>query len=169
MNPNFKNYQYPEDIPEQYLEIVEELRQQVQNIRSKHLPPKKLSKNKYYGNAAIAKLELAAGNVYTKEATSKEEPLNIPEEEGGPKLFFEPRFDRVASLDNKAHAEYKIFNALAEDLEKDAVNSDVKGILYLYTERNMCSGCFITSEEDFKGRFPDIKKVVFYTRPYPEK
>lgn len=169
MNPNFLNsqsYQYPQDIPEQYLEIVEELRKQVQNIRLNSIPQRNVSRINPRGNVAVAKLELATGKVYIQEATSKKYPLNIPGIEGGPKLFFESRLDRYGRINNERHAEYKIFNGLAEDLEKDGVSRDVEGILYLYTERNTCSGCLITSE-DFKQSFPYIKQVIFYQRPYP--
>lgn len=119
------------------------------------------------GNAAAAKLELETGRVYSKEATSKPDPLNTPGKEDGPKLFFEERIDRQKSFYNEHHAEYKIFNALAEDLERDDVSLEVEGILYLYTERDMCSGCNITCDEDFNMRFPNIKVIIFYERPYP--
>ncbi len=82
-------------------------------------------------------------------------------------MFFEHRIDRQKSSDNEKHAEYKIFNALAEDLERDDVSLEVEGILYLYTERDMCSGCNITCDEDFNMRFPNIKVIISYERPYP--
>ncbi len=107
------------------------------------------------------------GGVYSQEATSKRDPLNIPGKEDGPKLFFEPRLNRIASCNNKEHAEYKLFNKLAEDLERDDLSLDAEGILYLYTERDMCSGCNITCDEDFKMRFPNIQVLIFYERPYP--
>ena len=109
------------------------------------------------------------GRVYSKKATSKEKPLNIPGQDNGPKFFFQERIDRAPSAKcfNETHAEYKIFNALAEDLERDDVSLEVEGILYLYTERDMCSGCKITCDEDFYRRFPNIKVIIFYERPYP--
>lgn len=158
---NTPHYEYPEGIPECYADIVEELRTQAQEVRSIHIKKPRL------GNAAAAKLELETGLVYSKEATSKRYPLNIPGEEDGPKLFFEHRIDRQKSSDNEKHAEYKIFNALAEDLERDDVSLEVEGILYLYTERDMCSGCNITCDEDFNMRFPNIKVIISYERPYP--
>jgi len=164
INTNF--YQYPQEIPEQYLEIAEELQKQVQNIRLTYIPKGNLSRKNPRGNVAVAKLELATDKVYVQKATSKEEPLNTPGCEGGPKLFFESRLDRVHGNYNEEHAEYKIFNALAEELEKDGVSSDVEGILYLYTEKNTCSGCFITSE-NFQEKFPYIKQIIFYRQPYP--
>jgi len=158
---NTPHYEDPQDIPEKYADIVEELRTKAQEVRSIHIGKPRL------GNAAAAKLELETGRVYSKEATSKPDPLNIPGNEDGPKLFFEARIDRQKSFYNEHHAEYKIFNALAEDLERDDVSLDIEGILYLYTERDMCSGCNITCDEDFKMRFPNIQVIIFYKQPYP--
>jgi The BURPS668_1122 family of deaminases len=143
--------------------MVEELRTQAQDVRSTHI--RKASS----GNVAVAKLELPTGRVYKKEATSKKKPLNIPGKDNGPKLFFEQRIDR-GSLNNnynKEHAEYKLFNALAEDLEGDSVPSDATGRLYLYTEMEMCSGCNTTCDEDFGRLFPNIEVIIFYKKPYP--
>ncbi|MEG4294507.1 deaminase domain-containing protein [Microcoleus sp. C2C3] len=158
---NTPHYEYPQDIPESDRDIAEELRTKTQEVRSIHIIKTRS------GNAAAAKLELEMGGVYSKEATSKRDPLNIPGEEDGPKLFFEPRLNRIASCNNKEHAEYKLFNKLAEDLERDDLSLDAEGILYLYTERDMCSGCNITCDEDFKMRFPNIQVIIFYERPYP--
>jgi The BURPS668_1122 family of deaminases len=160
---NTPHYEYPQDIPKCHADIVEELRTQAQDVRSTHI--KKASS----GNVAVAKLELPTGGVYRKEATSKKKPLNIPGENNGPKLFFEQRIDR-GSLNNnynKEHAEYKLFNALAEDLEGDSVPSDATGRLYLYTEMEMCSGCNTTCDEDFGRLFPNIEVIIFYKEPYP--
>jgi The BURPS668_1122 family of deaminases len=160
---NTLHYEYPQNIPESYADIVEKLRTQAQEVRSTHI--KKASS----GNVAVAKLELATGIVYRKEATSKKKPLNIPGKDNGPKLFFEQRIDR-GSLNNnynKEHAEYKLFNALAEDLERDSVPSDAPGRLYLYTEMQMCSGCNTTCDEDFGRLFPNIQVIIFYKEPYP--
>jgi hypothetical protein len=158
---NTPHYEYPQDIPDCHRDMVEELRAKAQDVRSIYIRKPRL------GNAAAAKLELAMGRVYSKEATSKLDPLNIPGKEDGPKLFFEERIDRQKSFSNEHHAEYKIFNALAEDLERDDVFLEIEGILYLYTERDMCSGCNITCDEDFNMRFPNIKVIIFYERPYP--
>lgn len=158
---NTPHYEYPQDIPDCHRDMVEELRTKAQDVPSIHIRKPRL------GNAAAAKLELETGRVYSKEATSKRDPLNIPGKEDGPKLFFEHRIDRQNSFSNEHHAEYKIFNALAEDLERDDVSLEVEGILYLYTERDMCSGCNITCDEDFNMRFPNIKVIIFYERPYP--
>ena len=158
---NTPHYEYAQDIPECYADIVEELRTKAQEVRSIHIRKPSL------GNAAAAKLELETCLVYSKEATSKRDPLNIPGKEDGPKLFFEPRLNRIASCTNKEHAEYKLFNKLAEDLERDDISFDAEGILYLYTERDMCSGCNVTCDEDFKMRFPNIQVLIFYERPYP--
>jgi The BURPS668_1122 family of deaminases len=157
---NTPHYEYPQDIPKCHADIVEELRTQAQDVRLTYIKKPRL------GNAAVAKLELEMGGVYSQEATSKRDPLNIPGKEDGPKLFFEPRLNRIASCNNKEHAEYKLFNKLAENLERDDISFDAEGILYLYTERDMCSGCNITCDEDFKMRFPNIQVLIFYERPY---
>jgi hypothetical protein len=140
--------------------MVEELRTKAQKVRTDYIGKPRI------GNAAAAKLELETGGVYSQKATSKPDPLDIPGKEDGPKLFFEARIDRQNSFNNQHHAEYKIFNALAGDLERDDVSLEVEGILYLYTEREMCSGCNITCDEDFNMRFPNIKVIIFYERPY---
>ncbi len=160
---NTPHYEYPQGIPECHADTVEELRTQAQDVRSTHI--KKASS----GNVAVAKLELATGRVYRKEATSKKKPLNIPGQDNGPKLFFEQRIDRASFNNNynEKHAEYKLFNALAEDLEGDSVPSDATGRLYLYTEMEMCSGCNTTCDEDFGRLFPNIQVIIFYKEPYP--
>ena len=160
------HYEYPQDIPECHADIVEKLWNKVQDIRLTHIQKGDSNRRKTSGNAAAVKLELATGKVYNREATSKGSPLNIPGEEDGPKQFFEPQLDRATGRCNEADAEYKLFNALAEDLEIDDVSLDVEGILYLNTERNMCSGCNVTCDE-FKMRFPNIQVLVKYKHPYP--
>lgn len=153
-------YQYAQGIPEQYAGIVEELRNKAQEVRSTHIQRSRS------GNAAAYKLQLDTGAVYNKEATSKQRPLNIPGEEDGPKCLFEPRIDRAGGNYNEKHAEHKLFNAIAEELETDNVSLEVEGTLYLYTERDMCSGCYMNLQE-FKERFPNIKVIIFYEHPYP--
>lgn len=162
------HYEDPQDIPEQYADIVEELRNQVQGIRFTHIQKGDSTIQPDSGNAAAAKLELEMGEVYSKEASSKRKPLNVPGQEDGSRLFFDSRIDRASfnSNYNEQHAEYKLFNALAEDLERDDVSWDVEGILYIYTEKDMCSGCNVTCDE-FKVRFPNIETIIFYKRPYP--
>ena len=160
---NTPHYEYAQDIPECYADIVEELRTKAQEVRSLHI------KKSSSGNAAAAKLELAIGRVYSKEATSKKKPLNIPGEDNGPKLFFQQRIDRATLHNNynKEHAEYKLFNALAEELEGDSVPSEATGRLYLYTEMDMCSGCCTSCDEDFARLYPNIEVIIFYKYPYP--
>ena len=159
---NTPHYEDPQDIPEQFADIVEALRTKAQDVRSIHI-------GKPSGrNAAAAVLELAMGRVYSKEATSKKKPLNIPGQDNGPKLFFPERIDRAAVSENfnEKHAEYKIFNALAEDLERDSVPSEATGRLYLYTDLDMCSGCNTTCDEDFARLYPNIEVIIFYEEPY---
>lgn len=163
-NPSRKTppYKYPEGIPECHADIVEELRTKAQEVRSTYI------KNDS-GNVAVAKLELPTGRVYREEATSKKKPLNIPGENNGPKLLFEPRIDRASFNNNynEKHAEYKLFNALAAELERDSVPSEATGRLYLYTRLNMCSGCYTTCNEDFARWFPNIEVIIFYEELYP--
>ena len=159
---NTPHYEYPQGIPECHADIVEELRTKAQEVRLTHI------KNDS-GNVAVAKLELPTGRVYRKEATSKKKPLNIPGENNGPKLLFRPRIDRASFNNNynEKHAEYKLFNALAEDLERDSVPSEATGRLYLYTEMNMCSGCCTSCDEDFARLYQNIEVIIFYKEPYP--
>ena len=158
---NTPHYEYPQGIPECHADIVEELRTKAQEVRSTYI------KNDS-GNVAVAKLELPTGRVYREEATSKKKPLNIPGENNGPKLLFEPRIDRASFNNNynEKHAEYKLFNALAAELERDSVPSEATGRLYLYTRLNMCSGCYTTCNEDFARWFPNIEVIIFYEEPY---
>lgn len=83
----------------------------------------------------------------------------------------EPHYDTVGYPPylNEAHAEYKVFNALTQALSEDELTLDVKGILYLYTERDMCPGCVISCEQDFKGNFPNIKIIIFSDIPHQPK
>ncbi|MEG3899648.1 MULTISPECIES: hypothetical protein [unclassified Microcoleus] len=149
---NTPHYEYPQDIPECYADIVEELRTQAQDVRSIHI-------GKPSGrNAAAAKLELAMGRVYSEKATSKKKPLNIPGLDNGPKLCFPQRIDRAAASENynEKHAEYKLFNALAAELERDSVPSEAIGRLYIYTE--ICvRAATLPAMKTLLGRSPTLK------------
>ena len=160
---NARHYQYPQEIPDCHRDMVEELRTEAQDVRSSHIGKPSS------GNAAAAKLELAMGRVYSEKATSKRKPLNIPGLDNGPKLFFPARIDRAAVSEtfNETHAEYKLFNALAGELERDSVPSEATGRLYIYTEMDMCSGCNTTCDEDFARLFPNLEVIIFYKEPYP--
>ncbi|MDB9312029.1 deaminase domain-containing protein [Spirulina sp. CS-785/01] len=65
----------------------------------------------------------------------------------------------------RVNAEYKLLNALAEDLETNGYALDIEGTLYLYTEREMCTGCDRTLE-DFQEKFPNLETVVFWKYLY---
>lgn len=157
------HYEYPQDIPDCHRDMVEELRTKAKDVRSRDIG------KPTGGNAAAAVLKLAMGRVYSEEATSKKKPLNIPGQDNGPKLCFPERIDRAAVSENfnEKHAEYKLFNALAAKLERDSVPSEAIGRLYIYTERDMCSGCNTTCDEDFPRWFPNIEVIIFYEEPYP--
>lgn len=169
-----QHYQYGnQGIPAEYQKIAEALRVQVQQVRQKHIPPRR---NKIAavpesdGNVAVAWLEIFSNpnQSYSFEATSKKFPLNIPGENDGPPPWFHPRLDKALLGDcyNDAHAEYKLFNAIAAKIQESNLPHDVDGILYLYTERDTCSGCYLTGDE-FNQRFPNIKVIIFYDRLYP--
>ena len=160
---NTRHYQYPQEILDCHLDMVEELRTKAKDVRSRDIG------RPSGGNAAAAVLELAIGRVYSEEATSKKKPLNIPGQDNGPKRFFPERIDRavVSETFNETHAEYKLFNALAGELERDSVPSEATGRLYIYTEMDMCSGCNTTCDEDFARWFPNIEVIIFYEEPYP--
>lgn len=162
------HYQYREGIPTEYQTIAEDIRAQVQQVRQQYIPPR--NRKTLKGNVAVAKLEILSNpnQIYRFEATSQRKPINIPGEQGGPPLWFYPRLDRalLGECYNKAHAEYKLFNAIAEKIKQSNLPDDVEGILYLYTERDTCSGCYSTGDE-FNHMFPNIRVIIFYQRPYP--
>jgi hypothetical protein len=62
---NTPHYEDPQDIPEKYADIVEELRTKAQEVRSIHI------RKPSSGNAAAAKLELETGRVYSKDQQEK--------------------------------------------------------------------------------------------------
>ncbi|MBD2545690.1 deaminase domain-containing protein [Planktothricoides raciborskii] len=169
MNEHYGN----EGIPAEYQTIAEALRAQVQQVRQKHIPPrinKITAVPESDGNVAVARLEIFSNpkQIYWFEATSKKSPLNIPGENGGPPQWFHPRLDKALQGEyyNDAHAEYKLFNAIAAKIQESNLPHDLEGILYLYTERDTCSGCYLTGDE-FNQRFPNIRVIIFYDRLYP--
>jgi len=165
------HYKYPEGIPTEYQTIADALRDEVQQVRQQYIPPRrsKISDPQSDGNVAVARLEISNPNQSCSfQATSKRKPINIPGEEGGPTLYFDPMLDRaiLGQYYNRAHAEYKLFNAIAEKIKQSNLPDDVEGILYLYTERDTCSGCYSTGD-NFNDMFPNIRVIIFYERPYP--
>jgi len=165
MNKHYGN----EGIPAEYQTIAEALRAEVQQVREKYIP----TKHKRIipkGNVAIARLEIFShpNQIYSFEATSKKSPLNIPGENGGPPQWFHPRLDKALQGEyyNDTHAEYKLFNAIAAKIQESNLPHNLEGILYLYTERDTCSGCYLTGDE-FNQRFPNIRVIIFYDRLYP--
>jgi hypothetical protein len=165
-----QHYQYGnQGIPAEYQTIAEALRAQVQQVREKYIPAKQ-KRIIPKGNVAVARLEIFSNpnQSYSFEATSKESPMDIPGENDGPPLWFYPRLDRALQGEyyNDAHAEYKLLNAIAAKIQESNLPHDVDGILYLYTERDTCSGCYLTGDE-FNQRFPNIKVIIFSDRLYP--
>ncbi|GJD15627.1 hypothetical protein RIVM261_005830 [Rivularia sp. IAM M-261] len=160
-------YQGDINLPGELIQVKATLKAKAQQVRSQYIRRGKPTS----GNVAVAKLIISNNKIYEKEATSKAEPLNIPGQEGGPIKYFEPHYDTVGYPPylNEAHAEYKVFNALTQALSEDELTLDVEGILYLYSERDMCPGCFISCEQDFKGNFPNIQIIIFSDIPHQPK
>lgn len=152
------------NLPEELVEIKATLKAIAQQVRFQYIRRGKPTN----GNVAVSKLVLSSDKSYELKATSKAEPLNIPGQEGGLKKYYEPHYDTVGEppYPNEAHAEYKIFNALTQALEEDGLTENVEGTLYLYSERDMCSGCVISCEQDFQGKFPKINIIVFSDIPH---
>ncbi len=164
MTPNTTYYPAHIDLPEELVQIKATLKATAQQVRVQYIRRGKLTS----GNVAVSKLVLSTDQSYELKATSKAEPLNIPGQEGGPNKYYEPHYDTVGAppYPNEAHAEYKVFNALTQALEEDRLTEDLEGTLYLYTERDLCPGCVISCEQDFQGKFPKIKIIVFSDVPH---
>lgn len=155
------------DLPEELIQIKATLKVKAQQVRWQYIRRGKPTS----GNVVVSKLALSTDNIYELVATSKASPLNILGQEGRPNKYYEPHYDTVGDppYPNEAHAEYKVFNALTQAIEEDGLTEDVEGTLYIYniyTERDMWSGCVISCEQDFQGKFPKIKIIVFSDIPH---
>lgn len=129
------------------------------------------------GNVAVAELVLENGEQFEEAATSKKKPINMPGIKNGPEQIFVPHEDK-SKRDHEGYyklnttdPEYKILNLLASQLrnhcEKMQIQiAELKGTLYLYTERFICSGCE-ESIRDFEDMFPKINIFVFWGEEYP--
>jgi len=140
--------------------IEERLRSNAQLIREQYLN-KPFPKN----NVAIIEVHLADQISLSVGATSKAKspvPKPKPKSKGGQ---FEPIVDSHSGYLMDADAEYKALSALAETLEMFD-NPQIKGKLYLYSERNPCESCqgVITQ---FKQKFPNLEITLFWDYPYP--
>ena len=168
------------------MEIFSELKKQAEEVRFKYIQKGNPNRRKLIGNVAIGKLEISNGNIYQQEATSKKEPMDRPVEKPealtgkggkpytGPKQYFAPYPDEDHPDQplNDTHAEYKVFNALADILESAGLPEETEGILYLYTEREMCSGCTQVSldfQTFFNRKFNNIELKVQWTRKYRKR
>jgi len=140
--------------------IEKRLRSNAQLIREQYLN-KPFPKN----NVAIIEVHLADQIFLSVGATSKAKspvPKPKPKSAGGQ---FEPIVDSHSGYLMAADAEYKALSALAETLEMFD-NPQIKGKLYLYSERNPCESCqgVITQ---FKQKFPNLEITLFWDYPYP--
>lgn len=163
-----QHYQYAnEGIPAEYKTIAKALRAQVRQVRQKYIPTNQKSIVPK-GNVAVARLEIFSNlnQSYSFEATSKKYPIDIPGKQDGPPLLFEPIRDLLGECYNETHAEYKLFNAIAEKIQESNLSDDVNGCLYLYTEKDTCYGYYVTGDE-FNRKFPNIRLIIFYERLYP--
>ncbi len=76
-----------------------------------------------------------------------------------------------SEVTNFEDAERKILEAIVEALKKAKVPKDAKGVILIYTERKMCTGCVATLEglpgnaafRSFAKEFPRIKPKVYFT------
>ena len=163
-----QHYQYAnEGIPSEYQTIAEALRALVRQVRQKYIPSSQ-KRTWPKGNVAVARLDIFSNpnQSYLFEATSKKYPMDIPGKQDGPTLLFDPMFDLLGECYNDTHAEYKVFNASAEKIQESNLPDDVNGCLYIYTEKDTCSGCCLTGDE-FNRKFPNIRVIIFYDRLYP--
>ena len=165
------------------MEIFSDLKERAKEVRFKYIQKGNPNRRKLVGNVAIAQLEISNGQIYQQEATSKKEPMDRPVEKPealtgkdgepytGPKQYFAPYPDEDHPDQplNDTHAEYKLFNALADILERAHLPEETEGILYLYTEREMCSGCTqvnIDFQNYFNSQFKRIEIIAQWTRKY---
>lgn len=165
------------------MEIFSELKKRAEEVRFKYIQKGNPNRRKWIGNVAIAKFETSNSKIYQQEATSKKEPMDRPVEKPaaltgkhqklytGPKQYFAPYPDEDHPDQplNDTHAEYKMFNALADILEIEGLPEETEGVLYLYTEREMCSGCTQVSldfQTYFNSKFKNIEVRVEWTRKY---
>lgn len=165
------------------MQILAELKTRAQEVRLKYIQKGNPNQRRQMGNVAVARLILSSGDIYQLEATSKTNPMNRPvdnpkaltSKDGkpytGPKKHFSVYRDQDHPEKplNNTHAEYKLFNAFVDILEVAELGRDITGTFYLYTEREMCTGCEQVSEafqEYFKNQYQDITVYVSWTRPH---
>lgn len=185
MSQHFISMDFASDDPS-YAQIVARLQAKASQVRFDYIIKPKLRPGQSVadrpnlatrGNVAVAELLLANDKKFEAVATSKREPVDMPGTHFGPARIFEPHEDwskqnhRGQYKLNITDPEYKIYNIFASQLrsyseQMQTEHSDVTGRLYLYTERSMCSGCQV-STQDFEKMFPNINLFVFWSQTYP--
>ena len=124
-----------------------------------------LRKNYPRGNVAVAEVHLAQGIVFGMGATCKADSPAMeakPRSEGG---HFEPSIDSYSRRPMDTDAEYKLLSAIADTLES-CYNCNIRGQLYLYTERQPCESCQKVIEQ-FQQKFLNIEVFIDWSYPYP--
>ena len=134
------------------------------------------------GNVAIVVLFLANDRVFAVGATSRgwsgkdecipkstsqrKSPIfkkPLPKSQGGQ---FEPIIDSYSGRIMDTDAEYKILSAAADALDL-LPNTEQRGKLYLYTERESCESCQSVLEQ-FKAKYPQVEVAdPYWDYPYP--
>ncbi|MBD1907144.1 hypothetical protein H6F66_07725 [Trichocoleus sp. FACHB-6] len=140
--------------------IKERLRENAAQIRATYI-------NKPFpkGNIAVAEVHIQGDVIFREGGTSRSKsptPKPKPKSEGGQ---FEPTIDPYSKHLMDTDAEYKVLSAIADILEM-FYDLQVRGDLYLYTERNPCTSCNDVLRQ-FKEKFPNIRLEVFWDHPYP--
>ena len=118
------------------------------------------------GNIAVIEVHLTNNISFGTGATFRARsptPKPKSKSEGGQ---FEPIIDSYSNLVMDTDAEYKALSAIADTL--DLLDEDnLRGKLYLYTERKPCESCTYVLQQ-FKDKYPKIEIAeIFWDYPYP--
>ena len=177
INPNITIYQDPVNVPDEYLQIVTQLKRQAQDVRFEYIQKRNANRRRTTGNVAVAQLVILGQDIVHKAATSKKDPMNRPlndnrsDDYTGPKQHFHPYpnpAQRNAPL-NIEHAEYKVLNALADVINSLEIVEEATAEVLLYTEKKMCPACRLVAldfEASINEKFKDVKIVIVWTYPY---
>lgn len=176
-NLNITIYQDSVNVPDQYAQIVTQLKRHAQDVRFEYIQKRKPNRRRTTGNVAVAQLLILDQDVVHKAATSKKDPMNRPSNDQrsdgytGPKQYFHPYANptqKGAPL-NVEHAEYKVLNAIADALTTIEIADGATATLVLYTEKKMCQACRLVAfdfEASTKEKFKEFKIVIVWTYPY---
>ncbi len=130
------------------------------------------------GNVAVGKVTIPGGPQLRETATSKAEPLNVPTDDErvlpARPVPEQKTAEGQPPVHNHEHSEYKLLNAFARALsaycETNGISpAEIEGELNMYTEREMCGGCRLTSadeQQSFAAMFPKLKVNVFFDIDY---